>query len=165
MSLSEIIKASLPEMTLIGISTRTNNQNEMNPETAKIGTTVQRYFSQALCSKIDNRVSPHKTYSVYTDYASDHSGDYTYFIGEAVDSTDNIPEGFTKITIPAQDYTKFTHGPGPMPQVCIELWQKIWAQESLHAQRAYLADFEIYDERAMDPQNTSLDIYIGITAS
>ncbi|MCX6958657.1 MAG: hypothetical protein NT164_09000 [Verrucomicrobiae bacterium] len=26
----------------------------------------------------------------------------------------------------------------------------------------YLADFEVYDERATDPQKTILDIYVGI---
>ena len=29
-------------------------------------------------------------------------------------------------------------------------------------ERTYVADFEIYDQRAVDPANTSLDIYIGI---
>lgn len=28
--------------------------------------------------------------------------------------------------------------------------------------RAYIVDFEISDQRAIDPANTSLDIYIGI---
>lgn len=28
--------------------------------------------------------------------------------------------------------------------------------------RAYVADFEVYDQRAIDPTNASLDIYIGI---
>ncbi len=156
-----MINTTLPEITLIGIKTRTNNQNEMNSETAKIGPTVGQYFSQQLSSKIHNRTSPGKTYSVYTDYASDMSGDYTYFMGEAVDSVDNIPEGLTVIKIPAQKYVKLTNGPGPMPGVCIELWQQIWSSETLSSQRAYIADFEIYDERAIDPHNTTLDIYIG----
>jgi len=26
----------------------------------------------------------------------------------------------------------------------------------------YRADFEIYDQRAMDPQNLQMDVYIGI---
>jgi predicted transcriptional regulator YdeE len=28
--------------------------------------------------------------------------------------------------------------------------------------RAYIADFEVYDERSRDPDNTIVDIYIGI---
>jgi predicted transcriptional regulator YdeE len=51
-----------------------------------------------------------------------------------------------------------------MPQVDIEAWQKIWAMsdDELGGARSYTTDFEVYDERARDPQNTVLDIYIGI---
>jgi predicted transcriptional regulator YdeE len=32
------------------------------------------------------------------------------------------------------------------------------------AERAYRADFELYDQRAMDPANASLDLFIGLKA-
>ncbi len=35
---------------------------------------------------------------------------------------------------------------------------------SLGGVRAYIADFEVYDHRSIDPQNTVLDIYIGVKA-
>jgi predicted transcriptional regulator YdeE len=43
-------------------------------------------------------------------------------------------------------------------------WQQIWKMSSddFGGDRAYIADFEVYDQRARDPSNTSLDIYIGI---
>jgi predicted transcriptional regulator YdeE len=28
--------------------------------------------------------------------------------------------------------------------------------------RKYIADFEVYDDRAVDPENAAVDIYIGI---
>jgi len=34
--------------------------------------------------------------------------------------------------------------------------------EDFGGKRAYQADFEVYDQRAQDPKNTSLDIFIGI---
>lgn len=156
----------LPELTLIGISARTNNKNETAPETAKILPIVQRYFHQTLADKILNRVKPATTYCVYTDYVSDEFGDYTYFIGEAVHECSDVPEGFSKIIIPAQTYTKFTNGPGTMPDVCMNAWKEIWnmSSETLGGQRAYRADFEIYDERAQDHHQVELDIYIGIFA-
>ena len=51
-----------------------------------------------------------------------------------------------------------------MPEVVINAWQQIWQMSSndFEGRRAYIADFEVYDQRAMDPANTSLDIYIGI---
>jgi len=78
-------------------------------------------MSTGLPSQISHRIEPNTTYCVYTDYESDFNGDYTYFIGEKVSSFDNLPEGFVALTIPAQNYVKFTNGPGPMPHVCIDI--------------------------------------------
>jgi predicted transcriptional regulator YdeE len=66
--------------------------------------------------------------------------------------------------LPAQKYAKFTNMPGAMPDVCIDMWKNIWQMdaEELGGKRGYLADFEIYDERAADHKNAVLDIYIGI---
>jgi predicted transcriptional regulator YdeE len=46
----------------------------------------------------------------------------------------------------------------------IDAWQQIWKMTTADfgGKRAYRADFEVYDERARDPTNTSLDIYVGI---
>lgn len=154
----------LPEIRLIGITCRTSNMNEMNPSTRKISSITQKYFYEHLSENIPNRKTPGTTYCIYTNYESDFTGDYTYFIGEEVNSFEEILDGFGRLTIPAQTYVKFTNGPGSMPDICIRSWQEIWAMTSidLGGKRRYVADFEIYDERANDPQNVTLDIYIGI---
>jgi predicted transcriptional regulator YdeE len=153
-----------PEIKLIGISTRTSNADEFNPETAKIPTTIQKYITEAVYDKIPNRKTPGKTYCVYTEYEDDHTGEYTYFIGEEVELITNIPEELSTITVPAQVYAKFTTESGAMPNVCISGWMQIWKMtaEDLGGERNYIADFEIYDERALDPANTVLDIFIGL---
>jgi predicted transcriptional regulator YdeE len=151
-----------PEIKLVGISARTNNEAEMDPARGKIGPTIHQYDHEKIADKILNKTHPGVTYCVYTDYADNHFGDYTYFVGEEVDSFDNLPEGLVTLTIPAQKYTVFTNEPGPMPQVCINMWMQIWSDPDLTAKRAYLADFEIYDRRARDPKSTVLDIYLGV---
>jgi len=155
---------ALPEIKLIGISIRTNNATEIDSLTSKIFGCVQRYFHQALYEKIPHRKKPGTTLCVYTDYESDHTGDYTYFIGEEVDSFEGCPPDFVTHTIPTQEYVKFTNGPAPMPEVVREPWFKIWqmTEDELGGKRRYLADFELYDERASDHQNIVLDIFIGI---
>lgn len=155
---------TLPTMKLIGISACTSNAGEFNPETAKIGATIQKYITEGLYNKIPNRKTLGKTYCVYTEYESDYTGAYTYFIGEEVDANSEVPEGLTTLTIPAQSYAKFTTEPGPMPAVCINAWMDIWkmTSEDFGSDRSFKADFEVYDERALDPTNTVLDIYIGI---
>ncbi len=154
----------LPEMKLVGITARTNNVAEMNWETGKIFPCVQQYFHQSAAHSILHRKKPNTTLCVYTEYESDHTGDYTYFIGEEVDTFEGQPSDMKQLTIPGQTYTKFTNGPVAMPEVVREPWIKIWQMtpEELGGVREYIADFEVYDERAADHANVVLDVYIGV---
>lgn len=51
-----------------------------------------------------------------------------------------------------------------MSDIVIASWQKIWQmkESDFGGKRSYIADFEVYDQRARDPKNTVIDIYIGI---
>lgn len=160
----QVTKKQLGEIKLMGIMARTNNAAEMDPSSARISPTVQKYFHEGWADRFPNRTKPGVTYSAYTDYESDITGDYTYFIGEEVSSFDNVPDGASTLVIPAQHYAVFTNGPGPMPGVCIETWQHIWGltAEEMGGERNYLADFELYDERATDHTRVTLDIFIGV---
>ena len=157
---------TLPPLKLIGITARTNNAREMDPAAACIGAMMGRYFGGGLAHQIPGRITPDTTYCVYTHYESDVMGDYTYFIGEAVDAFDAVPEGLEMLEIPAQRYAHFTTEPGAMPGVVIGAWQSIWSMsdEVLGGARAYVADMEIYGAGATDPQNSIVDVYIGIAA-
>lgn len=157
------IVAVLPEFTLIGISARTNNKAEIEGN-GKIVPSLQRYFGDQLFDKIPARKKSGTTFCVYTHYESDHTGDYTYFVGEEVSAVDQIPEGMERLVIPAQRYVKFTNGPGPMPAIVQEPWFKIWHMndDELGGTRRYLADFEVYDERAANPLRTVVDIFVGV---
>ncbi len=155
----------LAEINLMGIKIRTNYKTESNPETGRISPCVQQYFHQQLFEKISNRKKPGTTYCVYTEYKSDYTGAYTYFIGEEVSSLENIHADLETLTIPPQSYTKFTTEPGSMPKVLIDAWQTIWKMSSadLGGTRCYHTDFEIYDKlRASDHNNVVLDLFIGI---
>ncbi|MGI4851224.1 MAG: GyrI-like domain-containing protein [Janthinobacterium lividum] len=155
---------SFKDIKLVGTTCRTSNELEFNPLTAKIGQTLEYYFQNGLSEKIVNRKTPGITYCVYTDYESDWTGSYTYFVGEEVTSFSDVSENLSELVIPSQHYTKFTSEAGTMPKVCIEMWQQIWQMtaKDFGSERAYLADFKAYDDRAKDPTNTILDIYIGL---
>lgn len=156
---------TLAELKLVGITVRTSNAAEMNPETSKIGSTMHKFFTDGMQAQIMERKNSGAVFAVYTNYENDENGAYTYFLGEAVNKFKNIPQGFEALTIPSQTYVKFTSAPGKMPAICIDMWQKIWKMKAvdLGGQRAYIADFEVYDERSRDPNNATLDIYIGVT--
>lgn len=159
-------QVNLPEKKLIGIQVRTNNKTEIDPMTGKIFPIVRQFFQEQLFEKIPCRANPGTTLCCYTDYESDHNGDYTYFIGEEVSSIENVPSGFETLTIPAQTYAKFTTNPAPMPDVVRNAWFSIWTMtdSDLGGKRRYATDFEIYDERASDHQNIVMDLLIGINS-
>ncbi len=152
------------EKIIVGIKVRTNNAAEADSLKGRIFPCVKKYFHENLAARIPNRAKPGTTFCIYTDYENGHLGDYTYFIGEEVHSNAPIPDGFEVLTIPAQKYAKFTNGPDSMPDVVKKPWNQIWrmSPKELGGERGYLADFEIYDERAKDHQKIVLDFYIGI---
>ena len=158
------IKQKVLEKKIVGISVRTNNQIEMNSQTGKIGPLVQRYWQEEVFNKIFRRKTPGITYCAYTDYENDFNGDYTFFIGEEVIDFSDLSEDLTPLIIPEQTYVCFTNGPGPIPNVSVEIWQKVWQMTSneLGGDRSYVVDFEVYDERSHDLTSATLDLYIGV---
>jgi predicted transcriptional regulator YdeE len=148
--------------TVVGISTRTTNAKEMTADGA-IGKMWGRLFQEGVLAKIPNKADQ-RIVAVYTDYASDHEGEYTYVLGARVTSDAEVPAGMVAKKIPAGKFAVFTSEKGPAPQVVPALWMKIASLPKTAAggDRAYRADFEIYDERAMDPGNLQMDVYVGI---
>jgi predicted transcriptional regulator YdeE len=143
---------------VIGIETRTSNAAEAGPQ-GIIPSQWGKFMQQNLMEKI-----PHKTdgaiIAAYTDYETNKDGAYTFFLGTRVSSLDLIPEGMIKRIVPEGSYLKLTTEKGASGKVVFELWQKIW---NLHdTNRSYQFDYEVYDQRAMDPNNAEIDIYLGL---
>src|SRR6516225_4942723 len=139
--------------TVIGISARTANAKEATAD-GVIGKMWGRLFQEGLIEKIPNKAD-RNIVAVYTDYASDHDGEYTYVLGARVTSDASVPEGMVAKKVPAGKFAVFTSEKGPAPQVVPALWMKINSlpKTAPGGDRAHKADFEIYDERAIDPQN------------
>jgi predicted transcriptional regulator YdeE len=81
-----------------------------------------------------------------------------------VTSDADVPAGMVAKKIPAGKFAVFTSEKGAAPKVVPELWMKINSlpQTATGGDRLYGADFEIYDQRAADPQNLQMDVYVGI---
>jgi predicted transcriptional regulator YdeE len=152
------------EFQVVGIEASTNNTKEAGQD-AIIGKLWQQFLSEGLLNKIPGRVD-HSIIAVYTDYATDWRGQYTFILGAKVQPVPNpvIPEGMVVKTVPAGKYAVFTSERGPVAKVVVETWKRIWAyyQSPANGQRAYGADFEVYDQRAADPNNAEVDIYVGV---
>jgi predicted transcriptional regulator YdeE len=123
----------------------------------KIAGLSTRFYKDDLLQKIPGKKSPPVPLAVYTDYESDHTGQYRLIAGAAVDAGVSTPDGMLRATIPAGNYLLF-EAEGDMPNVVIETWKTVWShfsEPSRHV-RAYATDFEIY------PARRSVEIYISI---
>ncbi len=149
---------------VVGIEASTNNAKEAGPD-AIIGKMWQQFLGQDLINKIPDKIDQ-SILGVYTDYATDWRGQYTFILGAKVRPVPIpvIPEGMVVKTVPAGKYAVFTSERGPVAKVVVETWKQIWAyyQNPANGQRAYQADFEVYDQRAADPNDAQVDIYVGV---
>jgi predicted transcriptional regulator YdeE len=156
-----ITRAKIPGFTVIGIEARTNNAKESTPN-GIIPKQWQRFFSEDIPARIPNKTEPN-FYAVYSDYASDHNGEYTYLVGAAVKEGTAAPTGMVVKRVPAGQYAVFTTEVGPFAKVVPAAWQRIFKlEEEGKLKRAYMTDFEVYDQRAQNPQNAQIDIYVGL---
>lgn len=148
--------------TVIGISARTSNAKEMTAG-GVIGKQWGRLMQEGLLGKIPNKADKNIV-AVYTDYASDHDGEYTFVLGAKVTSDADVPAGMVVRKIPGGKFAVFTSDKGPAAKVVPETWMRINSlpKSAVGRDRVYAADFEIYDERAADPQNSVVDVYVGI---
>jgi predicted transcriptional regulator YdeE len=149
--------------SVVGIEARTTNAKEASGEGA-IPKQWQKFFQDGIQQKIPNRADG-TIYAVYTDYASDRNGEYSFVIGMKVNSGATVPAGMVLKKIPPGEYAVITSDKGPVGKVVPVAWQQICSLEDkaqLGGRRAYRADFEVYDERAADPQNSQVDVYVGV---
>lgn len=142
----------LNEKAIFGLCARTNNANEINPSTGKIGPLVHAFDSNV---QVDYRGGA-RVYSVYYDYESDVSGNYSVLVG--ADAVESSAVELSEVKIRAGDYLVFS-GSGQVPHIVIETWGKIWSYfgnpDCPHT-RAYVTDFEFYKTQ------NEIEIYIGI---
>ncbi|HEX4485665.1 MAG TPA: GyrI-like domain-containing protein [Terriglobales bacterium] len=148
---------------VVGIEARTNNASEMSGQ-GLIGPMWGRFMSEGIPGKIPNRVGD-VIYALYTGYGSDRNGDYDFVIGARVSDSTSIPAGMVLKQVPAGTYAVVTSEKGPGFEVVPAAWQQVWKMEDqlqLGGVRAYATDFEVYDDRAQNPQAAQVDLYIGL---
>lgn len=144
---------------IIGITIRTNNSN---PHTllSNMQTLWGKFISENIQEQIPNKLD-NSIYCIYTEYESDYTGDYTAFLGCKVSNLINVPTGLTGKSFNAGFYKKFVTRGDLNKGVVYNTWQQIWNSD---LNRAYVADFEVYNEQAHNPENTIVEIFVGLKA-
>ena len=133
---------------IIGISTRTINKEGGAEE--DIPALWDRFSNENIIEQIPDILEPF-IYSVYTEYEGDYLKPYTCVIGCRVKDLDAIPEGMIGIEIPGGQFKKFTAKGNINEGSILSCWQEIWKSD---LPRKYTADFEVYGEKAQNPDHT-----------
>jgi predicted transcriptional regulator YdeE len=148
--------------TVVGIAERTSNAKERTAE-GVIGKQWERLMKEGLLGEIPNKADGNIV-ALYTEYASDKDGEYTYVLGARVTNAERIPPRMVSRRVPSGRYAVFTSEKGPVQKVVVEMWQRVWTtpQKALGGERTYKADFEVYDKRAQNPADAVVELYVGV---
>ncbi|MCK0470963.1 GyrI-like domain-containing protein [Halalkalibacter sp. APA_J-10(15)] len=154
-------RVELDSFYFAGVGTKTSNEKELTAE-GVIPKMWEQFYQQSISEMIENK-KDNTVLALYSDYESDVSGAYFFRIGHQLQSRSDQKEGVVLKEIPAAEYIIFTSKKGPISEVVPQLWQEIWNYFSTSIEiRSYSGDFEIYDERAGNPNEAIVDIYIAI---
>jgi predicted transcriptional regulator YdeE len=151
------------DFTIIGIPAWTNNAQEAAGN-GVIAKQWEKFYKEGILDRVPDKEDA-TIYAVYSEYASDRNGDYSYIIGAKVRGGSAVPSGMVAKTVFAGKYAVITSAKGPIPKIIVEAWQQVWGledQAQLGGKRAYRTDFEVYDQRAGNPQDSQIDIYVGL---
>ena len=144
-------------LKIIGIATQTSNNDGQAIE--DLGKLWAQFFGDNIIVKIPNAISSN-IYSVYTDYESDFRGKYTTIIGLEVSTLDEIPEGLIGREFQPQIFKKYI-AKGELHEAVGKTWAEIWNDDEI-LNRTYIYDYELYTEKAQNPADAEIEIYIGV---
>src|SRR5687768_14206259 len=102
---------SVAPFHIVGIAVTTTNKD--NRAMKDIGELWSRFFDEQIFNQIPYK-EEENIYMVYTDYTSDHMGDYTALLGARVASLDYVPENLTGRSFNGGVFMKFV-AKGDMP--------------------------------------------------
>ncbi len=149
-------KKNIETFTIIGIAVKTTNENGQSAK--DIGALWNKFMSEGILSQIPNKID-NTIYSIYTDYEGDYTQPYTTILGCRVKSTDVIPNGMVAKTIQGGNYAKFVTKGDLTKGAIYEEWSKIWNAD---LDRLYTADFEVYGEKAQNPTDAEVEIFVAV---
>ncbi len=134
----------IPGFAVIGMSTRTTNEDEMSGDGGKIGL-LWKSFMHGGSKRIPGVLDPTTILSVYTNYESDHNGAYDVVLGASVSDPAQAPADLRAITIPDAEYVVFP-AKSNAPQDIQAAWMGVhqYFDNNPHRPRAFTADFERY---------------------
>jgi predicted transcriptional regulator YdeE len=146
----------IQKFSVMGISVRTTNENGKSGE--DIPALWNKFIKEEIQNKIPNKVSE-DVFCIYTDYEKDHTKPYTTILGCKVENLDLIPENMVGKSIESAEYEELIAKGNLSEGVVYNKWLEIWNSD---LDRSFTADYEVYGEKAQNPQDAEVAIYIAI---
>jgi predicted transcriptional regulator YdeE len=146
----------IQKFSVIGISVRTTNENGQAGQ--DISALWNTFMTEGIAEKIPNKMDS-SIYCIYTEYEKDHTKPYTTILGCKVANLDTIPAEMVGKTIEEVTYTKHIAKGNIFQGIVFNEWTKIWNSD---LDRTFTADFEVYGEKAQNPENAEVDIFIAV---
>ena len=147
---------TLNAFKIIGISVRTINKG--NQSAKDIGKLWEQFYANKIFDKVPNKLSD-SIYSIYTDYKSDFTDEYTTLLGFQVKNLEKIPEGLIGREFPTNTFTKFV-AKGQMPKAIIDTWNDIWKKDK-ELKRTYTYDFEVYSDKSQKGKDSEVELFLA----
>lgn len=147
---------TIQSFNVIGISVRTTNENGQSSQ--DIPALWNNFLTEGVITKIPNIIE-NSIYCIYTEYEKDHTKPYTCIVGCKVSTLEDIPNEMVGKTFEEAKYTQFVAKGNINQGMVFEEWIKIWNSD---LPRTFTADFEVYGERAQNPENAEVDIFIAV---
>jgi predicted transcriptional regulator YdeE len=147
----------MEKFSVIGISVRTTNENGQAGQ--DIPALWNKFMTEGIADRIDNKMD-NSLFCIYTEYEKDHTKPYTTILGCKVENLNSIPNGMVGKTIEEATYKKHIAKGNISLGIVFEQWTKIWNSD---LGRTFAADFEVYDEKAQNPENAEVAIFVSTT--
>lgn len=145
---------TLPAFTVVGIQVKTDNSQ--GPK--GFIPLWQQFYAENIQSFIPHKAD-NDVIALYTDYESDYTGRFTFFIGCRVSAVHDLPQNLVAKRIPEARYAQFI-AKGQFSEAIGKTWHEIW---NTPLDRSYKADFEIYGDRFFGrEEQKEVPIYIGV---
>jgi predicted transcriptional regulator YdeE len=141
---------------VIGIKIRTTNKDGQSAK--DIGSLWAKFLSENIADKIPNKIDS-SILSIYTNYQGDYTQPYDTILGCKVSSLNEIPKEMIGQEFNGGEYVKYVSKGSLNKGIVYQTWDKIWKSD---LNRAYTADFEVYGERAQNPENAEVDIFVAV---
>ena len=143
---------------IVGVKHRTTNENKKAMQ--EIPVFWSKFIEEKTIDLIPNKTGS-ELYALYTNFEDGRSGAYDIIIGSKVSSLEDIPDGLVGITIPGGTYAKVV-AKGALAPALLEAWQGIWADENLIVYDPLQVDYEVYGEKAQNPEDVEVPIFLTL---